>query len=106
MSDVVMVCSLFPSAGEAHDACRALLDEGLIACANRLSPSVSYYRWDDEVQTTEEFPVLFKTSAGRADAVIARIAKLHRYKIPAILAFPASAAHDGFAEWIKAATSV
>ncbi len=109
MSEVMLVYSLFPSAGEAHDACRTLLAERLIACANRLPPVISYFRWDDPVQsgapdTTEEHPVIFKTAAHRVDAVIARIAALHRYKVPAIVALPASAAHTAFAEWVVAET--
>jgi periplasmic divalent cation tolerance protein len=105
MSEMVLIYSLFPSAGEAHDCCRVLLDEKLIACANRLAPAVSYFRWEDAVETTEEHPVLFKTSAIRAAAAMERIAQLHRYKVPAILAFPASDAHHPFASWVKAETS-
>jgi periplasmic divalent cation tolerance protein len=104
MNEVVLIYSLFPNAGEAHDCCRILLEEKLIACANRLAPAVSYFRWDGEIETTEEHPVLFKTSASRADAVIARIAALHRYKVPAILAFPASGGHQPFSEWVAAET--
>lgn len=105
MSEMVLIYSLFPSAGEAHDCCRILLEEKLIACANRLAPAVSYFRWDGVVETTEEHPVLFKTSAARAEAVMERIATLHRYKVPAILTFPASEAHHPFAAWVKAETS-
>jgi periplasmic divalent cation tolerance protein len=101
MSELMLVYSLFPSAGEAHDACRTLLDEGLIACANRLPPAVSYFRWDGSSDTAEEHPVIFKTSAVRVDAVISRIAALHRYKVPAIVAFPATAAHTPFAAWVN-----
>lgn len=100
MSELMLVYSLFPSAGEAHDACRTLLDERLIACANRLAPAVSYYRWEDASDTTEEYPVIFKTSAAQVEAVIARIAALHRYKVPAIVALPASAAYAPFADWV------
>jgi periplasmic divalent cation tolerance protein len=100
MSELMLVYSLFPSAGEAHDACRALLEERLIACANRLPPAISYFRWDGEADTTEEHPVLFKTSGAHVEAVIARIAALHRYKVPAIVAFPASSAHAPFVQWV------
>jgi periplasmic divalent cation tolerance protein len=104
MSEVVLIYSLFPNAGEAHDCCRALLEERLIACANRLAPAVSYFRWEGDIETTEEHPVLFKTSAQKAEAVIERIARLHRYKVPAILAFPAGDAHHPFAEWVATET--
>ena len=106
MSEVMLVYSLFPNAGEAHDACRLLLEEKLIACANRLPPAVSYFRWNGAVDTTEEHPVIFKTSVERADAVIARIAALHRYKVPAILAWPADRVHAPFASWVDAETKI
>lgn len=104
MSDIMLVYSLFPNAGEAHDCCRLLLKEKLIACASRLLPAISYFRWDGEVDTAEEHPVLFKTSADKVDAVIARIERLHRYKIPAIVAWKADTANASFAEWVKAET--
>lgn len=106
MSEVVLVYSLFPSAGEAHDCCRILLEERLIACANRLAPAISYFRWDGAVDTSEEHPVIFKTSAARTDEVIERIAKLHRYKVPAILAWSPDKAHGPFAEWLSVETKV
>jgi periplasmic divalent cation tolerance protein len=105
MTVTVLIYSLFPSAGEAHDCCRILMEERLIACANRLPVTVSYFRADDQIATTEEHPVLFKTSATQAEAAMARIAQLHRYKVPAILAFPASGVHHPFAEWVKLETA-
>jgi periplasmic divalent cation tolerance protein len=105
MSDIMLIYSLFPNAGEAHDCCRILLEEKLIACATRLPPAISYFRWDGELDTTEEHPVLFKASAAQADAVIARIAQLHRYKVPAIVAWKADNAHGPFSDWVNAEAS-
>ena len=104
MSDLVLIYSLFPNAGDAHDCCRALLDERLIASANRLSPAISYINGTDDVVTSEEHPVFFNTSSALADAVIERIAELHRFAAPAIVAIPASHAAQPFAEWVSAST--
>lgn len=106
MSDVVLIFSLFPSAGEAHDCCRILLGEQLIACANRLSPAVSYYRWEGETDTSEEHPVIFKTSADRADAAMARLGELHRYQAPAIVGWQADKANPLFAGWVQEQTGL
>lgn len=104
MVELAIVYAVFPSAGEAHDCCRALLDEGLVACANRLAPVISHYRWQGELETSEEHPVLFKTRADLQQAAIDRIAKLHRHDVPAVLGWPVSAAHAPFAAWVKSET--
>lgn len=101
MSDVVLIYSLFPSVGEAHDICRTLLEEQLVACANRLPPAISYYRWEGENDTSEEHPVIFKTGAAHAEAAMARLAELHRYKVPAIISWQADRANPLFSQWVK-----
>jgi periplasmic divalent cation tolerance protein len=101
MNDIVMVYSLFPSAGEAHDACRKLLDERLIVCANRLSPAISHYGWDGDIETSEEHPVIFTTTADLVDRTIERIAQLHSYKTPAILSWPVDKASTPFVQWAR-----
>jgi periplasmic divalent cation tolerance protein len=104
MAEVILVYSLFPSAGEAHDCCRTLLEEGLIACANRLAPVISHYRWSGELETAEEHPVVFKTSAALESRVVERITELHRHKVPAVLSWPATGANPDFATWVEATT--
>jgi periplasmic divalent cation tolerance protein len=106
MSEIVIIYSVFPSAGEAHDCCRTLLNEGLIACANRLGPAISHYRWEGEQETAEEHPVMFKTRVELESQVIERIGQLHSYRVPAIVSWPASNAHPLFNQWVAAETSV
>jgi periplasmic divalent cation tolerance protein len=106
MAEIILVYSLFPSAGEAHDCCRKLLDEGLIACANRLAPAISHYRLEGELETAEEHPVIFKTSAALEARVIERISELHRHKVPAVLSWPASAANPAFADWVGSTAKI
>ena len=105
MSDLAIVYAVFPTAGEAHDCCRALLEERLVACANRLAPVISHYRWEGEIETSEEYPVILKTRASRQQDVIDRIAKLHRHKVPAIMAWQVDAAHPAYALWVNAETA-
>jgi periplasmic divalent cation tolerance protein len=100
MSQLVVIYAVFPSAGEALDCCRTLLNERLIACANRLPPTISHYRWEGELETAEEHPVIMKTSAKQQSEAMARIAELHRFKVPAIVSWAAGAAHPAFAAWV------
>jgi periplasmic divalent cation tolerance protein len=104
MRDLVLIYSLFPNAGDAHDCCRVLLEERLIASANRFSPAISYINGKDDVVTSEEHPVFFNTSSALADAVIDRISEMHRFAIPAIVTIPASQAAQPFSEWVNTNT--
>lgn len=98
--ELVVIYVLFPNAGEAVDACRKLMEERLIASAMRMSPGISHYEWMGEMQSSEEHPVIIKTTAARADAAVERLAKLHSYDVPAILQWPVAKANPGFADWV------
>ena len=45
-------------------------------------------------------PVLFKTAAASADALLARIGELHSYDVPAAMVWPIAAAIPSYASWI------
>ncbi len=105
MAEVALIYAVFPTAGEGHDVCRKLLDEGLVACANRLGVVISHFRWEGEIEAREEHPVIFKTSPAKADAAMARIARLHRYDVPAIIRLATAEAHGSFAEWVASETA-
>lgn len=100
MSGVTFVYTLFGSAETARRVARQLVEERLAACANMLPPCASIYQWKGTLREDAEIPVVFKTAAEGRDALMARLAELHDYDVPAILAFPAEAAHPPFAQWI------
>lgn len=102
MSKVVLIYSLFPNAGEAHDCCRALLEERLIASASRFAPAISYFNTDGDITSSEEHPVFFKTNASLADKTLDRIAQLHRYHAPAIITLNSESMHQPFMDWVDA----
>jgi periplasmic divalent cation tolerance protein len=100
MSAIVTVYATFPSEEEAARIARALVEERFAACANILGPCRSVYRWQGEVEDAQEIAALFKTTSARAEALIARLAELHSYDVPAAVAWPISAAHAPYAQWI------
>ena len=104
-NEVALIYAVFPTAGEGHDACRKLLAERLIACANRLPMVISHFRWEGEIEAKEEHPVIFKTSPARAEAAMKRIAVLHRYDVPAILRLSSESAYQPFADWVASETA-
>lgn len=76
------------------------MKEALAACANILPACRSIYRWQGEIERDEEVPTLFKTTASGADALIARIAELHSYDVPAIAVWSIERALPAYADWV------
>ena len=104
MSDIVTVYATFGSEEEARRIGRTAVEEGLAACANILPPCHSIYRWQGAIEEAAEHPALFKTSAARAEALVARIAALHSYDVPAAVVWPIARAHPGYGEWVEQET--
>lgn len=100
MSAIVTVYATFPSDGEALRIARILVEERLAACANILGGCHSIYRWQGAIEEAEEVAALFKTRADRAEALIARLAELHSYDVPAAVVWPIGEALDSYAAWV------
>jgi periplasmic divalent cation tolerance protein len=96
---IATVYAVFADAEEAERIAGMVVAEQLAACANILAPCRSIYRWQGKVERAEEIPALFKTAD--PDALIARIAELHSYDIPAAVAWPITAAHPPYAAWVE-----
>jgi len=80
-----------------------LLEEGLIACANIIGEMESVFLWQGARESAAETGVLFKTTAARLEAVIARLGSLHPYDTPAILGWRIDAALPATLAWLGAA---
>ncbi|MBC7987358.1 MAG: divalent-cation tolerance protein CutA [Sphingomonadaceae bacterium] len=101
MSEIVTVYAVFADAAEAERIARAMIERRLAACANILAPCRSIYRWQGAIETAEEIPALFKTRADQVEALIAAIAELHSYEVPAIVAWPIAHAWPAYGQWIE-----
>lgn len=106
MADIALLYTTWPDDETARAAGRRLVDERLAACMNLLGPITSIYRWQGAIEEAREVAALFKTTAGCAGAAAARIAELHPYATPAIVALRVDAAgtHAPFSAWVAAET--
>ena len=102
---IVSVYAVFADAGEAERIARAVVEERLAACANILGPCRSIYRWQGKIEEANEVAAIFKASEATAPRLVARIAALHSYEVPAIAVWPISEAPDSYAAWVAAETS-
>ena len=82
----------------------ALLAERLIACGNVVSGVSSRYWWQGALCSDSEALVVMETAASRAEAAMQRIAALHPYEVPKILAFTPTLGHADYVAWVQAET--
>ncbi len=94
----------YPHIAEASSAARAAVERRLAASANVHGAIYSHYWWNDTVQSTNEVAVVFKTSEGRVDALIAFIASGHSYETPGIVVHRPVRAHAPYLAWVERET--
>ncbi len=104
MTDIVSVYATFGSDEEARRIARAAVEERLAACANILGPCHSIYRWQGKVEEAPEVAALFKTRADAASRLVARLAELHSYDVPAAVVWPIADALGPYRQWVTTET--
>ena len=98
---ILSVYAVFANADEAERIARTVVEERLAACVNILGPVHSIYRWQGKIETAGETAAIFKTSQSEAGALVERIARLHSYDVPCIVAWPIEKVLPAYAEWVE-----
>jgi periplasmic divalent cation tolerance protein len=98
---VLSIYALFADVDEAERIGRTVIEERLAACINILSPVRSIYRWKGRIETADEVAAIFKTHHWRSDALMERIAQLHSYEVPCIVAWPIEKIVGSYADWVE-----
>lgn len=99
-----LVITNLPDQDSAQRLAESLVEARLAACVNILAPCTSVYRWQGEVETAREIPLLIKTPASHYGKVEALIRRHHPYELPEIIAVPISAGLPAYLAWITSET--
>ena len=85
---------------EARAIGRVLVTERLAACANVLPGMTSIYWWEGAAQEDSEAVLIAKTTAALVDRLAARVAELHSYDCPCVVALPIVGGHRPYLDWV------
>jgi periplasmic divalent cation tolerance protein len=99
MSHIAVVTTV-ANLTDARAMARALVEDGLAACA-QISQIESFYHWDGELQNEPEFEVTFKTRAEHYERIEAAIRERHPYELPDIHAMPLQHVYAPYAHWLE-----
>jgi periplasmic divalent cation tolerance protein len=87
-ADAAVVLVTAPDHAVAERLVTMLVEERLAACGNIVAGVASIYRWEGAVE--------------RADELSERVAALHPYDVPEVLALPVAAGLESYMTWIAA----
>ena len=100
MTEARIVLVTAPDLDTAARLTRTLVEEGLAACGNLVPGVRSIYAWEGRICDDAEVLVVLKTQASRWEALRDRIAALHPYTTPEILALPVLNGHAPYLRWL------
>ncbi|MBX6769769.1 MAG: divalent-cation tolerance protein CutA [Actinomadura rubrobrunea] len=100
----VQVTTTTDSRQEAADLAKSAVAERLAACAQLVGPIASTYWWEGEIETAEEWMVVFKTTADRFDELASLITERHSYDTPEIIATSVVAGSMDYLAWVAEQT--
>ena len=104
-SDAIWLYMTAGSPEEATAIARALVRERLVACVNVLGSIQSVFWWEGDAQEETETAFVAKTRKPLVDTVSRRVAELHTYECPCIIALPIVGGHRPYLSWLAEETA-
>ena len=98
------VLTNLPDVESARKLAKMLVEKGLAACVNIMSPVQSIYRWKGVVEEAAEVPLFLKTTQDRYAEVEKTIREHHPYEVPEIIALPIVTGLAAYLDWVKEET--
>ena len=94
-----------PDAPSAAKLAQHLIDERAAACVNQLAPCISTYRWQNNIETVTEVPLLIKTTRAAYPHLEKLICEAHPYELPEIIAVSVTAGLSAYLDWVNKQTT-
>ena len=104
MQEFIVVYVTAGSSTEGERLARALVEERLAACVNRIAPVHSFYRWEGKLEQSEEQLLIIKTQRRLFAALEKRVRELHSYAVPEIVALPIIDGSQDYLRWLSEQT--
>lgn len=99
-----IILTTLPSLEQAERLAEILIDERLAACVQLLPGVVSVYRWQGRRVRDSECLMLVKTPGALLAQCEQRMAALHPYECPEIVALRPETVNGVYARWLQEST--
>lgn len=98
--NVIIVLVTTASEEEATTIGRAVVKQGLAACANILPLMKSIFHWEGKIVEEQECLMIMKSRAALFEELSMAVKRLHSYKVPEIIAMPIVKSSQDYLDWI------
>lgn len=96
-----MIYCTVENVAEGEKIARHLLDKQLIACCNIIPGLISIYRWEGNIEKSEEALLLIKSTCDKYPEIERAILEQHSYDVPEILSVPIREGSNAYLEWMQ-----
>ena len=100
MTDKRLVLTTCGSLEEARSIAHTLVERQLAACVNIAPQIESVYRWQGEVETSAEWLLVVKTTAGAFSSLREALTELHSYEVPECIEIAIESGSQAYLKWI------
>jgi periplasmic divalent cation tolerance protein len=90
-----------PDAETARRIARTLVEERLAACVNVVPGVLSIYRWEGAIHEDAEQLLIAKTTDDRLAGLAERLAVIHPYALPELVALTPSGGSERYLAWVR-----
>ena len=97
------VVTTIDSRDAAEALARSAVAERVAACAQVVGPITSTYWWRGQIETAQEWQIVFKSTVKRYAALEEHIRAHHSYDVPEIVCLPITAGSLAYLAWLDAA---
>lgn len=100
VTDFIQITTTTPTESAAQTIAHALVERRLAACVQIIGPITSTYRWQEGIETAQEWLCVMKSSKNRYKETEHAILELHSYETPEILVTPVTAGNARYLAWV------
>lgn len=86
---------------EAEGLGRRLVKDKLAACTNIVSGVKSIYRWEGEIEESEESLLIIKTTEENLQELKEKVVDIHSYETPELLAVSIDDGLKDYLDWLE-----
>ena len=100
----LLILTNVPDVASAEKLAHALIESRAAACVNVLAACRSIYRWQGEIETAAEIPLLIKTTRAAYPRVEEIVRAQHPYDVPELIATPITHGLSDYLDWLATET--
>lgn len=100
MNDYVLLYVTCPDRDTACRIGRALVEQRLAACVNVHGGHTAIFRWNDEMQESDETAMTVKTRSSLIGRINQLVRAEHPDEVPCVISLPIQGGNPDFLSWI------